>query len=162
MEGSDGSELTPWRLLDAPCVLPAPSAHLSHRGHGCKARSGTGSAAVSGCARRRLRSTRAAAPRSRSAASSAASGWAMLPRALEDGAGQRAGLVSPHGRASRAEGERSAREEQSSRCAMATPSVTNGEAAAGGAVMSRHALPGAGVLRSPTGNEIGCNQGRGE
>jgi Leucine-rich repeat (LRR) protein len=40
MEGSDGSELTPWRLPDAPCVLPAPSAHLSHRGHGCKARSG--------------------------------------------------------------------------------------------------------------------------
>jgi hypothetical protein len=119
-------------LRPADCVSPAPSAHLSHRGHGCKARSGTGSAAVAAArdcvsalqGRRRLEAGQWAG--------STGSGSAMKPRALEDGAGQRASVVSPRLRASRAKGGISAREPQSSRRGRATPSITNGEGAARG------------------------------
>jgi hypothetical protein len=53
------------------------------------------------------------------------------PRALEDGAGQRASVVSPRWRASHAKGGISARDIQSSRHRRVTPSTTNGEAEAG-------------------------------
>jgi hypothetical protein len=76
-------------------------------------------------------SARAAATRSRSAAPSTAMGR-HKPRALEDGAGQRANVVSPRLRASHAKGGISAREIQLLRCRRVTPSITNGEAEAGG------------------------------
>ena len=58
-----------------------------------------------------------------------ASSLSHKPRALEDGAGQRAS--SPRLRASRTKGGRSARELQLSRLRRVTPRITNGEAEAG-------------------------------
>ena len=91
---------TLWRLLDADCVSLAPSAHLSHRGHGCKARSGR-AAWPSGAAREgvsALQERRRLDAGQRPARPPAVGKEAPRPGGWR---GQRASLVSPHGRASR-------------------------------------------------------------
>jgi hypothetical protein len=66
----------------------------------------------------------------------------MKPRALEEWRGAAREPVSPHGRAARAKGESSQRKPQLSRHGMVTPSITNGEAAAGARLWPDIDLPG--------------------